>query len=382
MIKIEDLLEKITDDFVIELMKENGSGLYGTTIDNRSGQKCLWFRTICHGGDSHKLCYFTESKDFFCYTNCGRMPFFTFIKTIKNVRDDDFYSNVVLYIANKLGIKNNKIKKGFGPRISKQLVSEFRELEDFDDISDYENKLNKQTEITKFFNDKILNYFDGNTFYKGWVDEGISIETMQKYNIKWYELRNSIIIPHYNINNQLVGIRRRSFRKEDKNKKYMPLFLEGTLYEHPLALNLYGLNFNFEAIKEQKRIIFVEGEKSVLLSDTYYGDNSIAVATCGFNISEWQIKAIYDYVEEVYIAFDKDYDSTLKNIYQQNPDIYREYLRYEEKFKSLAKKFNGRCVVKRIKDDKNLLDIKDSPFDKGKNVLEYLMKRAKVIKNG
>ena len=37
-------------------------------------------RTICHGGDSHKLCYFTKSKDFYCYTNCGRMPFFEFIK--------------------------------------------------------------------------------------------------------------------------------------------------------------------------------------------------------------------------------------------------------------------------------------------------------------
>lgn len=65
MLKAQDLIKRVTDEVVIEIMKEHGSDCYGTTRDNGSGQKCLWFKTICHGGDSHKLCYFTESKDFF-----------------------------------------------------------------------------------------------------------------------------------------------------------------------------------------------------------------------------------------------------------------------------------------------------------------------------
>ena len=68
MIDKDELLKLVTEDVVINIMEENGSPLYSTSIDGRTQQKCLWFKTICHGGDSHKLCFFTESKDFFCYT--------------------------------------------------------------------------------------------------------------------------------------------------------------------------------------------------------------------------------------------------------------------------------------------------------------------------
>ena len=83
MIDYSDLLEQVTDEIVIAIMEENGSPLYRTSRDTRTQQECLWFRTICHDGDSSKLCYFTQTKDFYCYTNCGRMTFFDFIKKIK-----------------------------------------------------------------------------------------------------------------------------------------------------------------------------------------------------------------------------------------------------------------------------------------------------------
>ena len=59
MLQAEEILNKVTKEVVIEIMEENGSPLYAKSKDNRTGQECLWFRTICHGGDSHKLCYFT-----------------------------------------------------------------------------------------------------------------------------------------------------------------------------------------------------------------------------------------------------------------------------------------------------------------------------------
>ena len=64
MIQAEDILSKVNNDIVIEIMDENGSPLCGRSKVGRTGQECLWFRTICHGGDSHKLCYFTESTVF------------------------------------------------------------------------------------------------------------------------------------------------------------------------------------------------------------------------------------------------------------------------------------------------------------------------------
>ena len=44
---------------------------------------------------------------------------------------------------------------------------------------------------------------------------------MQVFGIRWYELEKHIIIPHYNINGELVGIRRRSLQEKDKNNKYI-----------------------------------------------------------------------------------------------------------------------------------------------------------------
>lgn len=377
MIKIEDLLPQITEEVVLDIMKENGSDLYNTTIDNKTKQKCLWFKTICHGGDSHKLCFFTETKDFFCYTNCGRMTFFNFIKEIRNATNEEFYEKVILYVANKIGYKKERKRFGFTSKLSKQIIQDFRDIEEA--VAIKESQFKDITEITNFYDDTILNYFNKDLFHESWINDGISIDSMKKFGISWYEIKNSIIIPHYNIDNKLVGIRRRSFRPEDSKNKYMPLYIEGKLYDHPLALNLYGLNKNIEAIKSQKKAIIVEGEKSVLLSDTYFGNDSITVATCGFNISGWQINTLLKYVNEVYLAFDKDFDVKKEWEYQKDKEVYKDFLKYKKRLNSLVEKFNGRCKVRLIKDNKGLLDIKDSPFDKGKETFEKLFKNAKVI---
>ena len=80
---VQDILEQITEEKILEIMEDLGSPVYKRTIDRRTNQTCLWFRTICHGGDSHKLCFFLDSKDFYCYTSCGRMTFFNCINKIR-----------------------------------------------------------------------------------------------------------------------------------------------------------------------------------------------------------------------------------------------------------------------------------------------------------
>ena len=113
MIDANDLLNAVTNDLVIEIMDENGSPLYDKSIDLKTNQECLWFRTICHGGDSHKLCYFTKSKDFYCYTNCGRMPFFEFIKKIRGFSDGEFYE-CLKYVGEKIGYNFKANRYGIG----------------------------------------------------------------------------------------------------------------------------------------------------------------------------------------------------------------------------------------------------------------------------
>ena len=78
---------------------------------------------------------------------------------------------------------------------------------------------------------------------------------MDKFNIRYSTTQNKIIIPHYNADGQLVGIRGRALNEWEVENvgKYMPVQIEGKWYSHPLSLNLYGLNFNKEDIKKFER---------------------------------------------------------------------------------------------------------------------------------
>ena len=174
MLQANEILDKVNNDIVIEIMDENGSPLYGRSRDGRTGQECLWFRTICHGGDSHKLCYFTETKDFYCYTCCGKMPFFNFIMRIRNLKEGEFYS-ALLYVASKLGINASNDRFGVGLKVTAKELRD--ECSAVTRIIEQRNATPINIEIDKFYDDSILNYFDENTFYKGWIDEGISIPT-------------------------------------------------------------------------------------------------------------------------------------------------------------------------------------------------------------
>lgn len=376
MLDAKEVLSNVTPEVVVNIMAENGSRVYNRTVDRRTQQQCLWFQTICHGGDSHKLCYFTETKEFYCYTNCGKMSFYDLIKRIRNIKSDKFY-DAVKYVAQKTGKSYNSNRTGIGGK-DRELAEDLNEMEE---LSEKRNRKDKKEEFNnKIYDDKILNYFDPYTFYEGWIKDGISIKSMYKFNIRWYELEKHVIIPHYNINGELVGIRRRSLKPEDEKRKYMPEYIDGILYEHPLGLNLYGLYENQEAIKRYKRAIIVEGEKSVLLSDTYYGRKSCTVATCGFNISDWQLNTLLKLgVEEIILGFDKDYDITKENIYKKNKKDLIGFENYKKRLRVLCERITPYCDTYILLDKKNLLKIKDSPFDEGKDVFEMLMKAKKQV---
>jgi hypothetical protein len=372
MLRAEEVLKKVNNDVVIEIMDENGSPLCARSKDGRTGQECLWFRTICHGGDSHKLCYFTETKEFYCYTNCGKLTFFNLISKIRNLKKEEF-ALCVAYVAKKLGIESSNNRFGLQDPRSVRLAAQ--EISDMDKMIEAKAQKRDNIKIDKFYDKSILNYFDPNTFYIGWIKEGISIDTMIKYQIKWYEYQKHIIIPHFDIKGNLVGIRRRSLKPEDAKNKYMPEFIEGKSYEHPLGLNLYGLHENQEAIKRTKTAVIVEGEKSVLLSDSYYGDKSVAVATCGFNISEWQLKALLSLgVKQIFLGFDKDFDIRKESEYKKDKLLWDNYQHYTTRLNTLAHRISNYCDVYLLRDKQGLLGEKDSPFDKGKKTYELLLK--------
>ena len=64
----QEILNKISDDDIINIMEELGSGRYRQVADG------LLFQTCCHnesGSGKLKLHYHSDSKTFNCYTECG-----------------------------------------------------------------------------------------------------------------------------------------------------------------------------------------------------------------------------------------------------------------------------------------------------------------------
>ena len=363
MIDKDYLLEIITEENILNILANYNIYPYLNKIQENE----IWFETVCHGGSSHKLCYFRDSKTFYCYTNCGFMNIFSFLIKIIN----GSFSDVLKLIAKELGINN---RQGFTKNYNSETRKEFSTINKY--LSIRRKKPKELIHLPKINNPNIMNYFENNIFYQGWIDEGISIPTMQKFGISWYESQKSIIIPHKNIYGEIVGIRRRSLQEKDKDNKYMPLILEGEIYSHSLNMNFYGLWEHLNAIKRFKKVVIVESEKSCMLAQEYYGDNAFVIATCGFNISNWHRDVLLKLgIKEVILGFDKDFNILEFDEYNENDPEYLKFTRYVNRINSLAQKFTSFFTTYVLWDtDSKLLNKKDSPFDQGKEVLEYLMK--------
>ena len=106
-------------------------------------------------------------------------------------------------------------------------------------------------------------------------------------------------------------------------------------------------------------------EKSCLLYASLFGiENDISVAVCGSSLINYQVQLLLDLgVQEIIIAFDKQF---------QNPGD-DEYKRWTKKLIDLHKKYSSLCQISFMFDKSgDLLEYKDSPVDKGKEIFTKL----------
>lgn len=330
------------------------------------------FRTICHGGDSKKLYYYKDSKTFHCYTSCGHMSVYDFLM---HVYDWDF-GQAFNFLMKFKGIdRGYSLKKHSG--FNKEGESK---CSDWDFLDKYkkakqkseERKRNKENidSLLPHYNPYLMENFDM-IYPSSWEDDYISTETMSRFGIRFYTAKWKVVIPHKDINGNLVGIRTRSFLKQDldRGQKYMPLYFNKKGYKHPLQFNLYGIYENQENIKRNKKIVLFEGEKAVMQCDTYFPDNNFTVALCGMNMSNYQRDLILSLgVHEVFIALDKQYVDNIETDKQK-----LEYDKYIMRVKKIADRFVNYINVYILYDDRGILDYKDSPSDRGRETLIKMM---------
>lgn len=358
----DELKESLTIDQVFEFVAELG----GEPRYDKGGTIFV-SKTICHnrvGEGSHKLYYYDNTHLFKCYTDCGTTfdIYELVLKTRKLIGEDWQLFNAIRYVANYFGISG--------------IDAEFEEkgLDDWEVLMKYDKNKQEREEKKvelKIYDSAILTHFP-RPIIDPWEKEGISVEVMNNRGICYDPVNEGIVIPHYNIDGDLIGIRERTLIKENEvYGKYKPAILNKKMYNHPLGFNLYNLNNSKENIKILKKAIVFEGEKSPMLYASYFGeDNDITVAACGSALISYQVNLLLSLgVEEIIIAFDKQFQALGDE----------EWQRWTKKLTDINNKYSKYCQISFMFDKWDMLDYKMSPIDNGKDIFLELFKRRVIL---
>ena len=325
----------------------------------------LLCKTICHGGDSHKLYYYDNTKLCRCYAGCAEPTFdiFELVRKVKSRELDCDYQlpQAIQYVAQYFGYAPSE-------RIDETPTSidaDLQYLENYDRISN----ISLETKIVE------LKEYDGKFLknlprprIKPWIKDGISQEIMDFYEICYDPKNCGIVIPHRDIDGRLIGIRERTLIKENAELygKYRPMKLNKQMYNHPLSFALYGLYQNQENIKRVKKAFVFESEKSVLQYATMFGqENNIAVGICGSSFIQYQAWLLINMgVQEIIVGLDKQYQ-------ELNDDEHKKLVR---NLKGIHNKYGQFVTISYLFDKENLLSYKASPTDEGKEKFLQLYK--------
>ena len=346
----KEIIDNLKVSSVIELMKKLGADRY------KEEEHQIIFPTICHNADgadaSMKLYFYKNSKMFYCYTECGAMSIFKFLKHYYEARDIecDWVSDIYNVV---MDCSNFNPTHGFA---TPRYVS----------LKDKYGMERKEIQLPEY-NKGALDTFI-RRYPPEWLNDGISREAMNKFDIRYSISQNKIIIPHLDIDGRLVGIRGRALNDwEIENVgKYMPVKLEQTWYKHPLSMNLYGLYENKAIIKKQKICYVFESEKSVLQFESFNIPHC-AVAVCGSQFNKYQLNILLKHCapSEIVICFDSEENEG--------------ETKYFDKLYALCKKYTQYCQFSFVYDRLGLLGKKDSPSDKGEETFKKLIeKRVRV----
>ena len=252
-----------------------------------------------------------------------------------------------------------------------EALDDWKILASYDRIQDIQIRL--PNIILKEYDDSILERFNYNVILDPWLNEGISQEVLSHAEIGFYPAEAQITIPHFDKDGRFIGLRGRTLSDYDAllYGKYRPIVVNGTMYNHPLGMNLYNFNNSRRNIPKLKKAIIFESEKSCLKYQTYFGfENDISVACCGSNITAYQMQLLMDAgAQEVVIAFDRQFQSIGD----------QEFQLLKKKILKIYAKYKNYVGMSFIWDRKMLTGYKDAPVDKGKEIFLQLFKERVIL---
>lgn len=348
MIDYQEIVENLNDDKVKQLLDN-----FNIPYEDKGNY--ILMPTVCHNAEaddaSWKLYYYKNTHLFQCYTECGTQTIFTFLKNFYSAQNIvyDWYKDILQVILNCSNVQS----RASNPNQYKSIQDNYTPRKERRQLPTYPEGIL----------DVFIKYYPIE-----WLNDGISRAAMDKFNIRFSPIQNKIIIPHYDATGRLVGIRGRALNEWEVENfgKYMPVQIEGKWYSHPLSLNLYGLNFNKENIKEMGIALLFEAEKSVLQFESFNMPNC-AVAVCGSKLNKYALDILMRtcHPREIVVCFDQEEEPGKQD--------------YFNKLYNLCSKYKVYSNFSFIYDKEKLLRLKDSPSDRGEEVfLKLLEKRVKV----
>ena len=201
----EVLYEKLTTQDYHNIMRKLGANYNGSR-----------FNTICHNvdGGKYNLAFNEDDKYFTCFSECGCS--YSLLSLVKKRREligepCSTYRSMK-WICEQCGIDFN-------------FKEEVKEVNN--NIYNWQNLLRYTKEHkcseNKIYSNDILSELE-DCVYLPWIDEGITEETQEKYQIKWYNRNQQVVIPVRNINGDLVGMHSRNTNPDliADGMKYIP----------------------------------------------------------------------------------------------------------------------------------------------------------------
>lgn len=191
-------------------------------------------------------------------------------------------------------------------------------------------------------------YYKGNPLpYKDWIEEGISHSTQVMYGVGFDWDSHRVVFPLRNRFGQLVGVKGRIMKDEDDpERKYLYIYRCNNRYEW------FNFHYAHPYILQNKKVYIVESEKSAMKLFEYGVYNAVAIGASDMSFEQVDMIKQLGLDIEIVLCYDKGISS--KEIIKQ------------------AEHFKGRNIFGMFDTD-DLLDGKDAPVDKGKEVWDRLV---------
>lgn len=368
--------KRLTNQLTIDDYRKVAISL-GATVIHENDREIL-FSSICHervpDGKKNKLYFYKDKKIFICYICDVSYSIYSLVQKRKRILGEEFtFPQSLQYVCDVCGIPYDDIQ-----RIHKKSTKVYNWEED---LNRYIRIKNGET-LMKIYDKSILDFFP-KIYHTSFLNDGISIQTLEMFGIRFYPYGQQIVIPVFNENGELVGLHGRNLKPDlvEMGYKYLPVKLieNNEEYRFNASAVLYGLNWTKTNIENTKEVILFEAPKSVMQMEEILTANN-TVGLFGMNLQNAKRnKLIQLGVEKVGIALDKQYHT----ICDENGEPTQEYLSWKKKVEKIAEKFKGFVreifVVYDSDDDKPLLGYKDSPSDKGKETWEKLYEQREII---